>query len=238
LDAPFPDVMSQGGAAMLDQTTPKGRILTAALECAAGKTWADVTLLEIAGAAKTTLVDLRSEFDSKARIIAALLRAVDDEVLKRAPKRAESQDARDALFDVVMTRLDVLAPYKRALRSIHASGPADPSLARPLLTSMHWMLQAAGIDTEGPAGGLRVAGLAVIYASVFRVWLEDDDPGHARTMASLDRRLRRGERTLRSVEQFGAVFYRLATEGPPFLRSVLRGQPRQRSSSDPDAGAL
>ena len=75
------------------------------------------------------------------------------------------------------------------MKSIHASGPADLALAVPLLSSMHWMLQAAGIATDGASGSMRVTGLATLYASVFRVWLEDDDPGHARTMAALDRRL-------------------------------------------------
>ena len=223
---------------MIDQTTPKGRVLAAALECAAAKSWADVTLLDIAEAGKMPLADLRGQFDSKGRIIAALVRAADDEVLKRTPNRSEDHEARDALFDVVMTRFDVLAPYKRSLKSVHASGPADLSMARPMLTSMHWMLQAAGIDSEGHAGRLRVIGLATVYASVFRVWLDDDDPGHARTMAALDRRLRRGERAIRSVEQVGAVLHRLATDGPEFLRSVLRGrQPRQEPGPGPETGA-
>ena len=55
---------------MLDQTTPKGRILAAALECAASKSWADVTLLDIAEAAKLPLADFRGEFASKTDIIA------------------------------------------------------------------------------------------------------------------------------------------------------------------------
>ena len=114
-----------------------------------------------------------------------------------APKRTADQTARDALFDIVMTRFDVLGPYKKALQSISASGPADLALARPVLASMHWMLEAAGINTEGASGSLRVTGLAAVYASVFRTWLEDDDPGHARTMAALDRRLRRGESAIR-----------------------------------------
>ena len=156
-------------------------------------------------------------------MIVGLLRAVDDEVLKRAPKRAEGQEPRDVLFDILMTRFDVLGPDKAALKSIHASGPADFALARPFLASMHWMLQAAGIGTDGVGGGLRVSGLAMVYASVFRVWLEDDDAGLARTMAALDRRLRRGERTVRNVEQVGSVINRFATDGPAFLRSVLRG---------------
>jgi ubiquinone biosynthesis protein COQ9 len=221
---------------MLDTTTDKGRILTAALECAAKKSWADVTLLDIAEAAHLPLGALRGQFNTKDAIIAGLLRAVDDEVLKRAPKRTEGQDPRDALFDILMTRFDVLAPHKAALKSIHAAGSADLGLAGPFLSSMHWMLQAAGIGTDGVGGGLRVSGLAVVYARVFRVWLEDDDAGLARTMAALDRGLRRGERTMRNVEHAGSVLYRLATDGPGFLRSVFRG-PQQPPQPGPAPGA-
>ena len=222
---------------MIDTATPRGRILTAALQCAAGKSWEDVTLLDIAEAAGVQLGDLRQEFETKTRMVAAVVRAVDDEVLRRAPRRAEGQEARDVLFDVIMTRFDVLAPHKGALKSIHAAGAADLTMARPILASMHWMLQAAGIGTEGHAGSMRVLGLATVYASVFRVWLEDDDPGHARTMAALDRRLRQGERTVRGVEQAGAVLPRLATDGPAFLRSVLRGRPSAGAEPKPGPGA-
>jgi AcrR family transcriptional regulator len=167
---------------MLDQTTLRGRILAAALECAAAKPWQDVTLSDIAEAAKLQLVNIRDEFRSKNDIVAGMLRAVDDEVLKRT-KKTEGQEKRDALFDVIMTRFDVLGPHKTALKSIYAAGPADLSLAGPFLSSQHWMLEAAGIGTDGPGGVMRVAGLAATYASVFRIWLNDDDPGHARTMA-------------------------------------------------------
>lgn len=221
---------------MLDPSTPKGRIISAALACAAAKPWGDVTLLEIAEGAKLPLTDVRDAFAGKADILAAFLRVVDDEVLKRIPKAAEGQDRRDALFDVVMTRFDVLAPYKAALKSIHASGPADASLARPFLASQHWMLQGAGIGTDGASGALRVAGLGMIYASVFGTWLEDDDPGLARTMAALDRRLRRGERTLRGVEQIGTALYRLASEGPGFIRSTMRGRAKPEPAAGTDAG--
>jgi AcrR family transcriptional regulator len=211
---------------MLDQSSPKGRILAATLACAAAKSWSDVTLLDIAEGAGLGLADLRKEeAGSKTAILAALLRAVDDEVLKRAPRRTDGQSARDQLFDIVMTRFDVLGPYKKALQSIHASGAADLALAGPVLSSMSWMLEAAGIGTDGAGGSLRVTGLATVYASVFRTWLEDDDPGHARTMAALDRRLRRGESAIRNVEQVTSVVQRLATEGPAFLRSVFRGRP-------------
>src|SRR5262245_28318696 len=108
---------------MFDQSTRKGRILSAALGCAAGKSWSEVTLADIAEAAAVPLADFRQDFASKTDVIAALLRAVDDEVLTRAAKRGEGQEKRDVLFDIVMTRFHVLGPQKAALKSIHASGP-------------------------------------------------------------------------------------------------------------------
>jgi hypothetical protein len=68
-----------------------------------------------------------------------------------------------------------------------------------LVGSSAWMLRAARIEPDGIDGRVRTAGLSAVYASAFRTWLDDDDPGLARTMAALDRRLRRGERTLRGI---------------------------------------
>jgi ubiquinone biosynthesis protein COQ9 len=218
---------------MIDQGTNRGRILAAAFQCAAAKNWAHVRLLDIAEAAGLPLTALRADFESKSDVLAAILRTADDEVIRRLPKRSDGQDARDVLFDVVMTRLDVLAPYKAALKSIHASGAADASLARPYLSSQHWMLQAAGIGTEGTGGALRVAGLAMLYASVFRVWLQDDDAGLARTMAALDRRLRRAERSIIGIERLGSAFCRLATDAPAFVGSIVRGRPKRGSGAQP-----
>ncbi len=217
---------------MLDTTTPKGRILAAALDCAAKTRWAEVTLIDIAEAAGITLSELRGLFTTKTDIIAALLRAVDDEVMRRLPKRGEGQEKRDLLFDTIMTRFDVLGPYKAALKSIHASGSADLALAGPYLSSQHWMLQAAGIGTDGALGALRIAGLGLAYASVFATWLEDDDPGLARTMAALDRRLRRGERTLSGLEQLGTAVSRFSEALRQAGRGGTRSRPRPEASSD------
>src|SRR5262245_20445680 len=116
---------------MIDTATAKGRMLSAALELAAKKPWAEVTLSDIADAAGVSLRELGELFRSKTAILAALLAAADEEVLRRVPKRGEGQAKRDLLFDVIMTRFDVLAPYKEALKSMHASGAADPALAAP-----------------------------------------------------------------------------------------------------------
>ncbi len=185
---------------MLDLTNEKGRYISAALALAAERPWEEVTLAEIATRAGASLVGLKAQFASKADILSAFVDLVDDEVLARAPRRDEGQAARDALFEVVMSRFDVLEPWKPAIRSITRSGLPDPGQITAVLASNRWMLEAAGIGSGGLEGAARTAGLTSVYAAVFRIWLDDDDPGLARTMAALDRRLRRGERAMQRAE--------------------------------------
>src|SRR5262245_1198083 len=118
---------------MLDMSTPGGRIIAAAMRLAAERPWPDVTLPDIPNAAQTSLVDLRRSYSSKADILAAFVRSVDDAVLARSPDRsASSGQPRDALFDVLMSRFDVLSPYKLALKSISETWMTDPVLLRAL----------------------------------------------------------------------------------------------------------
>jgi ubiquinone biosynthesis protein COQ9 len=185
---------------MLDLSTPKGRIVAAALRLAAERPWSDVSMLDIAEAAGITLADLRREFGSKALVLAAFTRAIDDAVLAKAKRPAAGTQPRDAIFEVVMSRFDAMQPYKAGLRSIMTAVGFHTDVARRMLASQAWMLNAAGVPLDGVGGTVRVFGLASVYASVFRTWLDDDDAGLARTMAALDRRLRRGEQSLQTFD--------------------------------------
>ena len=212
---------------MLDLATPRGAIIAAAFRLAAERPWEQLTLADIAQAAGMTLLGLKKEFASKGEILAAFTAAVDDEVLARAPPRTPEQPARDALFEVIMCRFDVLAPHKKALRSVVRNAIPEPAHIRPLLASQRWMLEAAGVASDGLGGTLKIAGLTTVYASVFRTWLADDDPGHARTMAALDRRLRRGERALGQISAVCSGLARFASAARP------RGFGSRPSSQEP-----
>ena len=185
---------------MIALNGPEGQIIAATLELAKSKSWTEITLLDIAGAAGISLVDLRGQFTSKAEILSAFTKAIDDVVIAAPPRAEDGDTPRDRLFEVIMNRFDALAPYKQALKSITANGLPEPLQIRAVLSAQHWMLQAAGISTDGLRGAVRTAGLTSVYASVFRTWLDDDDAGLAPTMAKLDRKLRRGETTLGRVD--------------------------------------
>ncbi len=220
---------------MIDETKPKGRLIAAAMRLAAERPWAEVTLAEIAGAAGLGLDEVRAQVSSKSELIAAFMRVVDDTVLQKAAARAV-EPARDRLFDVIMLRFDTLMPWKPALKSIAASGLADLRLARPYLASQHWMLQAAGIGTDGAGGSMRVAGLASVYASTFQTWLGDEDPGMAKTMAALDRRLRRGESAVSAIEDSCGSAMRIVRDLSGVLGSVFKQRPAGAADEKPTNG--
>jgi ubiquinone biosynthesis protein COQ9 len=206
---------------MIDLSTPKGRLIAAAMRLADTRPWAGITLIDIAEAAGVSLADLKASVASKPELIAAFMTAVDNAVVKSAVARDVTQPARDRLFEVIMGRFDLLMPYKTALRSIAAGRTADPGLIRPFLASQHWMLQAAGIGTDGTQGAMRVMGLGSLYAAVFQTWLNDDDPGMAKTMAALDRRLRRGEQALTTIEDTVSGMVRFASNLPGLVSTAF-----------------
>ncbi len=209
---------------MLDEATVKGRIIAAAMRLAAARPWDEITLRDIADGAGIGLVEMRHEFPSKGAIIASFIRAADDALLARASRPAADQPARDRIFDVIMGRFDVLAPYKPALKSIAASRVMDSAVLKKAWASQAWMLHAAGIGTDGPLGSVRVMGLGTVYGSVMRTWLEDADPGLGRTMAALDRRLKRGEEVMRTANSFA--------EGVASVMDRLRGKAKESPAED------
>ncbi len=207
---------------MIDISTPKGRIVAALMRLAAERKWRDISMMDIADAAGITLLELRKEFERKGQMLSSFGYMVDAEVLRKAPRRQSTQTARDAIFDVVMSRFDALAPYKAAMKSAYDGGALDASLLKSLMRSQTVMLQAAGINTEGPPGQLRVAGLASVFTRTFHAWLDDTDPGMARTMAALDRHLRSGEHCLEALSG-------LCTTARRFT-DILRPGPRSTST--------
>jgi hypothetical protein len=113
---------------------------------------------------------------------------------------------RDRLFDVLMRGLDALAPYRAGLRRLTAEMCADPvlsgSMAPVLQHGMERMLDAAEIDSAGPKGRLRAAGLGLVWIRAVNAWSKDTSEELGPTMATLDRALERAEQAARS---FGLV---------------------------------
>ena len=178
-------------------------IIESALALAASKGWARVGLGDIAEAAEVSLAELRAHFASKRAIVAAYAAAIDREVLAARDPEMAGRPAAERLFDVLMKRFDLLSAHKEGVGAILRCCPQDPEalLCGPfaLRRSMRWMLEAAGLSSAGLQGRLRVKALMILYLSMLPVWLRDDSEDMARTMAVLDRRLKRLDRITRTL---------------------------------------
>jgi len=176
----------------------RDKLIEALMALLAERRFEEVGFGDVAARAGVSLAACRAEFGSILAVLAAHAKDVDRKVLAGLDSDLADELPRERLFDVLMRRLEVLGPHKGAIRSLVRSARRNPPVALALnaLTarSMQWMLTAADINAVGPGGALRAQGLALLYASVLRTWVDDDDPGLARTMAALDRELARGAR--------------------------------------------
>jgi AcrR family transcriptional regulator len=204
------------------------RIINAFMALLAEKSIEQIGFAEIAKNAGVSLSGLRDAFGTTLAILAAHMKAIDRAVLAGGDDDMAEEPPRERLFDVLMRRLERLAPHKAAVRSLLRSAARNPGLAFALnglaVRSQQWMLTAADIGASGPRGMLRAQGLALLFAQVLRTWVHDDDPGLARTMAALDRALARGQRWSGLLDDL----FRIPA-------AAFRARPRRRRRRDDDA---
>ena len=196
-----------GGAAPA-AASERDRIIDAALRLVATIGWRRLSMAAIAAEADLPILTLYRTFRSKPAILCAFFRRIDEAVLA-TPLDSDAMDAderpRDRVFDLLMRRFDALQSHRAALEVLGRELPAEPLTAlgagARVLCSMAWMLEAAGISTGGLRGIVVVKLTAAAYLATVRVWLRDESPDLATTMAALDRRLRGIERWFGSGRQ-------------------------------------
>ncbi len=176
---------------------PHHSIIEAALNLATQKDWASVTLRDIASQARVDGAELRGYFPSKEAILDHFAATIDARLAEKIDPESATAPIRDQLFELLMARFDLLAEYKDAVRSIMQSLIADPLGIAPGLMRLHasmgWTLEIAGISVGGIRGRLRIQFLSAAFLNALRVWLRDDSPDMAMTMATIDRWINRGE---------------------------------------------
>ena len=103
---------------MFDEFSKRSKAVRAALDLAQVRDWGDIALADIAQKAGLDLGDLRAEFSCKSDILRAFQVEVDKDVLAKIKQVGPGGSVRDRLFDTMMTRFEVMGPYKPALKRI------------------------------------------------------------------------------------------------------------------------
>ena len=113
-----------------------------------------------------------------------------DFLLKKEIVALEESSTKDMLFEVMMTRFDIIQKYRKSFLSLFNSFKFKPQkiiiLLAPFLESMILMASLADIRIKGLNGQLIIKGIFIIYIATFYVWLNDDSESLEKTMTALD----------------------------------------------------
>jgi AcrR family transcriptional regulator len=221
---------------------PRGKIVDALMELASEQRFEDISIRDICKTAGVSLADFRDAFPSKGAILAGFSRRIDHVVLAQDSEDLADESPRERLFDVLMRRLEAMAPYREGLREASAWLRRNPSSAfainQVVTNSMRFMLEAAGIEVDGgAAGAIKLQGLAFAWARIVGVWLEDDDPGLSKTMAELDRELTRGERAVAGIDRLNELSSPIRAIAHAAFDARRRARERRRTRRDDESEA-
>jgi hypothetical protein len=167
----------------------------AALSLAGVTPWREVTLAKLAHAASRPISDFYGA--SLGEAVDCVEEAFDRAIADSIDQLDPSQSVRDRLFELIMRRFEAMEPHRAAVLAMEQGQDRDPTL----MASAHqrhvrcarWVLALAGLEADGMTGQARAQGLGVIVGQARAAWRGDDAGDFAKTMASLDKNLRRAE---------------------------------------------
>lgn len=179
---------------MIDPSVRRA-LARAALTVGAVTPWREVTLARLAQEAGLPLADLYGATLGEA--IDCTEEAFDRAIADGVEEMDPSQSVRDRLFDLIMRRFEAMEPHREAVLAMEVGQDRDPVMMGAAhqrhVRCARWVLALAGLEADGMTGQARSQGLGVIIGQARAAWRGDTDGDFAKTMASLDKNLRRAE---------------------------------------------
>jgi AcrR family transcriptional regulator len=168
-------------------------LLDAALALIAERGWRGFSLVDLARRTGLSLAAVYAELPGRAAVLRRLGQRLDVAMLGVGPVELAEMSPRERLFELLMRRFDALAAYRPALRAMARERIVDPELCAASLCNLQraagWLVDASGRRATGLGAVLARQAVLMVYARTFKVWLDDDSPDRAATLAELDRRL-------------------------------------------------
>ncbi|HLT01852.1 MAG TPA: helix-turn-helix domain-containing protein [Geminicoccaceae bacterium] len=180
--------MANNGAAAPD-------LLAAAFALIGDEGWRGFSFEKLARRTGVSRVELYRRFRSRGALLSALTRHADEAMLGVEEAELAGLPPRDRVFELLMRRLEALVPYRAGLKRLARDGRADPCVvlftAARLERSFVWLQDAAGLRCHGLRASLARRALGLAYLRAMQVWFEDEGADLGKTMAELDKQLRR-----------------------------------------------
>jgi AcrR family transcriptional regulator len=172
-------------------------LLVLALEMVADHGWSRLSMVDLAARAGSTPAAVYRELGGRSGVLRAMTARIDEAMLEIDRVELDGLPPRDRVFELMMRRFDAMAPFRAGLIRLakDARQAQDLLLATAcrLDRSLTWLQDAAGLPCHGLRPLLQRRVLLAVYLNTLRIWCGDDSADLARTMAALDKQLRRVE---------------------------------------------
>jgi AcrR family transcriptional regulator len=170
-------------------------LLTAAFALIGEEGWRGFSFAALARRTGVSRVEIYRQFRTRDALLQALNRRADEAMLAVDDAELAGLPPRDRVFELLMRRLEALVPYRAGLARLARDARADPCIvlatACRLERSLIWLQDVAGLRCRGLRARLARRSLGLAYLRAVGVWFEDSGADLGRTMAELDKQLRR-----------------------------------------------
>jgi AcrR family transcriptional regulator len=172
-------------------------LLAAAFALIGDEGWRAFSFGALARRTGVSRVEIYRRFRGRGALLQALSRRIDEAMLEVDEAELVGLPPRDRVFELLMRRLEAMVPYRAGLARLAREARADPCvlllIACRLERSLIWLQDAAGLRQGGLRARLARRAIGAAYVQTVRVWFEDDGADLGKTMAELDKQLRRIE---------------------------------------------
>jgi AcrR family transcriptional regulator len=170
-------------------------LLVAAFELIAEDGWDGLSFAVLARRTGAPVAEVYRQLPTRGAVLRLLNRRIDQAMLEVDEAELVGLPPRDRAFELLMRRLEALQPFRPGLERLARVARRDPCVV--LLTlcrldrSLAWLQDVAGLPRHGLRARIARRALGAAYLQTLRVWFEDDAADLGRTMAELDKQLRR-----------------------------------------------
>ena len=162
------------------------------------KSWGEIRLEEIIKNSKKHKQSIKTKND----LLKNINRYV-DYLLKKETSSIEKSSTKDMLFEVIMSRFDVLQKYRNSFLTLFDSYKLKPQksiiLIPSFLESMFLTASLANIEIKGIKGSLTIKGIFIIYIATYLEWMNDTSKSLEKTMTTLDQYLNKASKILNFI---------------------------------------
>jgi AcrR family transcriptional regulator len=170
-------------------------LLVTAFDLIAEQGWRRLSLIAVARRAGVRPIEVYRELPGRGAVLRALSRRIDEAMLELDEADLAGLPPRDRVFELMMRRFEALVPFRPGLRRLARDARRDPCVlaltVSRLERSLAWLQDAAGLRRSGLRARLARRALAAAYLQTMRVWFKDEAADLGKTMAELDKQLRR-----------------------------------------------